>query len=433
MSRRITEAEARDKITSAGFQPLEPFPGSQVPWRLRCMTCGQESSPRFSNLVNRGSKCRFCADKEKGEKRRLDPEIVYRGMIEAGVIPLEPYPGAQIQPWRSRCVVCDREVRPSYANIKKGHQACNYCAHERRASSNMNDPGEAKEIAFDAGLTPLEPYPGGGKPWFCLCNKCGKEVTPRLDNIKSGQGACKWCAGQVVTPEEAEQVMLQAGVTPLEPYPNSQRPWKCRCNTCEREIFPRFSHVKRRTNGPCAFCAGKKISPEDAEAEMRTAGLTPLEPYASAKNPWKCRCETCKQTVYPTQDSIHQGKGGCRHCTPRGFHAEEPGKLYLVEHKEFQTLKIGITNTNIKTDRLAQHRKHGWVVRQSWQFEDGKQAQKIEAIVLRWWRTDLQAPVALGIWQMPQGGWTETASTERVGLEETVDFVNQAVGDNSLN
>ena len=166
---------------------------------------------------------------------------------------------------------------------------------------------------------------------------------------------------------------------------------------------------------------------------MRTAGLTPLEPYVSAKNPWKCRCDTCKRTVYPTQNHVHQGRGGCGYCTPRGFRSEEPGKLYLVEHKKFQTLKIGITNTNAQTDRLAQHETHGWVERQSWQFEDGQQAQKIEATVLRWWRQDLQAPVALSTWQMPQGGWTETASSQRVGLQETIDFVNQAVDNYSVN
>ena len=61
------------------------------------------------------------------------------------------------------------------------------------AMSVKMDEKEAKAIMLASNLKPLEPYPGGAKPWKCKCLKCGKTVTPRLKLIKNGVGGCKYC------------------------------------------------------------------------------------------------------------------------------------------------------------------------------------------------------------------------------------------------
>mgnify|MGYP001163656781 CR=1 FL=1 len=83
---------------------------------------------------------------------------------------------------------------------------------------------ETVPVMEAAGLTPLEPYPGnGGRPWSCLCHECGGEVTPSYESIKRGRGGCKFCAAERrasarrIPQEEAASVMIDAGLTPLEP------------------------------------------------------------------------------------------------------------------------------------------------------------------------------------------------------------------------
>lgn len=49
----------------------------------------------------------------------------------------------------------------------------------------------------------------------------------------------------------------------------------------------------------------------------------------------------------------------------------------------------------------------------------GAHAAAVEQEILRWWRKEIGAPIALSPNEMPQGGWTETASNLHVGLSAT--------------
>jgi hypothetical protein len=83
---------------------------------------------------------------------------------------------------------------------------------------------EAVDIMRRCGLEPLDPYPGTSQPWRCRCLACGREVTPRLDNVRVGSGACRYCTGQAVDPSDAMTQMRLAGFEPLEAYPGAVRP-----------------------------------------------------------------------------------------------------------------------------------------------------------------------------------------------------------------
>lgn len=53
---------------------------------------------------------------------------------------------------------------------------------------------DARAAMLDAGLEPLDPYPGIMNPWRAVCLGCGQHVSPALHNIRSGQGGCTHCA-----------------------------------------------------------------------------------------------------------------------------------------------------------------------------------------------------------------------------------------------
>ena len=169
------------------------------------------------------------------------------------------------------------------------------------------------------------------------------------------------------------------------------------------------------------------VDPDDAVAVMRAAGLTPLEPYSGSLESWRSRCENCGNEVNPRYNSVAQRGTGCKYCAAHGFKPALASVLYLMEISDPAALKVGITNFDSTGDRIGQHETHGWELVEIWDFVSGEQAQIIEKRVLAWWRQDLQAPAALEEWQLPQGGCTETASLELVGLQETIEFINEAI------
>ena len=94
-----------------------------------------------------------------------------------------------------------------------------------------------------AGVELIEQYRNSQSPWRCRCLACGHEVIPQLGNVRAGHAACGYCAGTKVDPVAAEAVMRAAGFTPLEKYPGSGQPWRCRCYRCGNESAPRYSAV----------------------------------------------------------------------------------------------------------------------------------------------------------------------------------------------
>jgi hypothetical protein len=120
-------------------------------------------------------------------------------------------------------------------------------------------------------------------------------------------------------------------------------------------------------------------------------------------------------------DSIKQGGGGCIYCASGGYDPSQPGSVYLIEHAAFDALKIGIRN--LSSDRIADHERNNWTLIEEWHFDDGSIPGTVEAAVLDWWRTEIGAPVACQPEQMPQAGYTETASMRDVSTEATTAFV----------
>ena len=135
------------------------------------------------------------------------------------------------------------------------------------------------------------------------------------------------------THEEAESIMLELGLQPLEPYVNNTTKWKTKCLKCSQIIYPMFQSVK--AGHGCRNCAyknqivsknnekqignkkkggAKPLKHEIAEAIMIKAGLQPLEPYVKNIHKWKCKFLKCGAIVYPRYQDIQNGSGGCRSC-----------------------------------------------------------------------------------------------------------------------
>jgi hypothetical protein len=99
------------------------------------------------------------------------------------------------------------------------------------------DPEVAVAEMQAAGVEPLEPYPASNAPWRSRCHTCGNEVSPRLNDIRQGGGACWFCAGKAPTdPETARREFAEAGVEMIGDFTYTNVPTLCRCMTCGKEV-----------------------------------------------------------------------------------------------------------------------------------------------------------------------------------------------------
>ena len=162
-------------------------------------------------------------------------------------------------------------------------------------------------------------YTNSRLPLDCVCLDCGLAVSPTYKNLKKGQGGCKFCAGgqrgntHKIPEAEAELEMRTAGVEPLEPYVNSKHPWRSRCLTCGEIVTPQYANVKNG-HAACKFCSKRAITPEKAAAIYLASGARPVTPYVRSNLPWAGKCLSCAGDVNPRLGDLIQGQGPCRKC-----------------------------------------------------------------------------------------------------------------------
>ena len=115
-------------------------------------------------------------------------------------------------------------------------------------------------------------------------------------------------------PNEAEAWMLKSGLQPLEPYPNSNKPWKCKCLICGKIVTPTLSNIKIRNSKGCVYCNNRITDSDSAIKRMVDQNLLPLEPFVDGRTPWKSKCMSCGAVVQPILHDIRRGYGGCKSC-----------------------------------------------------------------------------------------------------------------------
>ena len=175
--------------------------------------------------------------------KKISFEEAAKIMRTAQLEPLEDYPGNKAR-WRCKCLQCGEIVSPSLGAVKNNGGGCRKCGLNRAAKSRRGSEQEAIDFMKKSGALPLEPFPGSKKPWLCRCLECKKEITPAFGNVKNnGTNPCAYCSKKKVHPDDAAQLMRDAGLEPLVPYPGSNVKWKCRHLKCGEIVYPMHSWI----------------------------------------------------------------------------------------------------------------------------------------------------------------------------------------------
>ena len=358
--RRVGNAEAVALMRARGAEPLVPFPGTQRPWLCRCLTCGGESSPRYNDVVNKGTGvCRgACRSRKISNGLRRDAAEAVAVMRAWGWEPVQDYPGAG-KPWSCRCMQCGGVFPKKLAHVQMDRGACRQCL------GALVTPESARKVMLKAELEPLVEYPGSQKPWLSRCMRTGHVGRPTYSHVKARGHQC----------------------------------WQCRSETIGMAL---------------------SFTSEQACAMMQDAGLEVLVPYPGSMKQWEARCLGCGSLVRPSLHNVRSGQGGCTRCAVRGIDLTKPGYLYLVRHDGHRALKVGIANIN---ERLRQHTSLGWQVVGRWDADIVQDAREIEREVLTWFKK-LGIPFGLERGEMKYRGYTETASLDQVDITRVEAFID---------
>jgi hypothetical protein len=409
-------------MLAAGVVPLEPYRDSKTPWRSRCLACDGVVAPTYNHIQQTGYGCRHCGIARRARSKMRDAatmDVAYRRL---GGIPAVPYPGVD-KPWPGQCTTCARSLSRTWKAIETSGYFCTYCSGERVI------PEEAFAAMIAAGCIPLDPYGSSGAKWRCQCHRCHRTIYPRYDSIKSGQSPCAYCAHRLVDPDEARQVMIDAGAIPESRFPGALKPWASVCSRCAQPVTPVYNNVLKG-HDPCLYCSGNQISESDAHALVATHHLQPLEPFRQAGLVWRCRCVDCGSTARVVLTRLKfSGSRGCPACQRSGFRRLAPAQVYLLHNDRLDVYKIGVTNQF--NYRIREHSRFGFAPlvlpdgqRTMWPVSLGQQALVVEAVILQLWRVTMRLPQALTPDDMPQHGATETARLTNTQLELTLALLN---------
>jgi hypothetical protein len=374
--KKYTNEFAIKLATASGFKPIQVYPGAKTSWLCIHLACGNKVKIKLNSIA--GSKtetCKYCSRFAK-----ITEESAIKIMNEAGLKPSTSYPGYD-KPWAAIHTACGSKVTTRLHAVKSGGGGCKKCGWKQSASKRITPSEIAIEEMTGAGLKPLEPFTGVRKPWKSRCLTCNKIVSPHLGSIRAGRGGCKYCAGNVLlTNQQAVAIMVSNNLQPLEQYVNALTAWKAKCLKCGHIVSPKLGAISGG-QGPCIYCAGKKMDPYQARRIMLASNLKPQEPFKSVRKPWKSLCMTCGNKVTPRLASVLKNGRACSFCSNTGFDTSKAGYLYFLVHPDWAMYQIGITND--PDTRLRQHERLGWTTKELRGPMDGLITQKLERDILK--------------------------------------------------
>lgn len=210
--------------------------------------------------------------------RKVNPDEAIALMLEAGVRPLEPYPGAKVG-WKVECMTCGSEGRPWYSSVKNGTGGCNVCA-KRATAARQRQRGFETAVSElgNAGwrlLTTQDDYLNAKASVKVECMACGRARTGASFDLKSANCECRQSARRplnVEFPKLADQLHPSKNASiPLQKIGSGMRKnvwWIC-SKGHEYEASP----ANRVRGSGCTFCAGQAVLTGFNDLESRSPAI----------------------------------------------------------------------------------------------------------------------------------------------------------------
>ncbi len=198
-ARRLTYEQVSQRDSSAkaqGYKPIEPYTANHKKRLHKCNKCGHEGELAPSSYWAQGHGCPKCADKLRGEQRRLSMTVVNERDASAkaqNYKPIGPYTRADKKRLH-KCCKCGYEGRLA-PNLYWDGQACPQCSKLTRKTGRLSSEvvmHRDREAKHFNEFPPISKFIGVKVTRRHKCLECGeeKEITP--DSFWLGTG-CRSC------------------------------------------------------------------------------------------------------------------------------------------------------------------------------------------------------------------------------------------------
>lgn len=428
----LSPDEIARRFRDANLKPLEEFVNTKTKIKCECLLCGDIVSPILNQIKNNDRGCKKCANIQNSKRSLKNSNLEkYIKIISqrGGKLHATEYRGLK----GTYFVEC--ENGHTWYSTLSGlgtTRWCEICARKNRSQKLRKPLPEIKTLFDNASIEMLSEFKSVNSSVKGRCLRCGNEVNVIPSNLRRGQGGCKVCGSKIggrklrISDEDAKKKFFESGYEILEGYVSNQIPVKSRCLTCGEISFPNLHNL---TPGAitCKFCVPHApLSQQAVEKIYSDLGFTLRDKYERSGKPMQCVHITCGNDIKISHNALISGNG-CRFCNFGGFDFNSPGYLYIVHHEVFDSIKVGISGTGSKSNRLKDHKRHNWKLYEKFNFEKGDEAYEVEQSFFRFVRTELNIPVHLASEQMPQGGFTETISGDEISLLEVKRLVQDTI------
>ena len=434
---------------------IAPKSNTKVWW-----ACSKESTHEWlaspaKRSIGRG--CPFCARKkfQRGVNDiatlREDWLTEWSSELNKGIDPRDVAVFARERYWWSG--PCGHSWAQTPKNRSRGF-GCSVCAG-KEVIPGVNDlASEHPEIAlhFDPDLNPFRPdevtsMSGKKAFWFCNAGHTYESVIANKVRLKSRCPVCTLKVFQsggndllTTSPELASlwNAEKNKDLTPDQVTAGSRLNvwWLC------PKGHPSYqATIRSRKQYGCPYCSGwavlagktdlETVNPELARQwDLELNDKKPSE--VSAGSDYLAWWIDDKDHSWQQRVQVRSRGVGCPECSVGGFSSVKPGFLYLIHNKNLMARKVGITNVETKTDRLAAFKSEGWRVEALWQG-NGADVLRLETLFFRWLRKEISLPPFLDYSDMPRtGGWSETFSADYMDSDQACDWLNKTIDIDSM-
>lgn len=264
MPRQIDPQEAAEVMRRAGADPLEPYPGSRVGWRVRCFTCGSENRPHYSSVKQGTGACRRCGNRTAREKNRQGYESATASRLQKFGFEAVGEVQSQKMLVEVRCLACGKVSLKKVQDIRAVCQ----CSRPRRPIPQGQSLADARPEVVNSwdrernDCDPSEVSRGSNTKRFFLC-ELGHSYQMSVSSWSRQGRRCPVCSNRQVNqgfndlesqaPELAKEwnSAKNGELMPIDIVPGSNRKvwWLGACGH-EWEASPN----KRMSGRGCPVC-----------------------------------------------------------------------------------------------------------------------------------------------------------------------------------
>ena len=192
MPNKLTIDEVDISLSNAKLQRVGSYRSTRDLLLCICLKCNRYVNPVLLNIRKGRGGCRFCGSAATKLAQTISINEADLDFSNAGFQRVGAYVRSNI-PTLCICLKCNRYSFPYLAHIRQGKNGCVHCGHIADAKTRSLSIDEVDKTLLDFNMIRVGSYVSSGVSVLCICLKCNKYITPKINHIRSRGTGCSSC------------------------------------------------------------------------------------------------------------------------------------------------------------------------------------------------------------------------------------------------